>query len=224
MKYKIFVILFGILAVIGYFYVRQQLLKQKDIVTYQTDKLLDNVDGEVVEISTSAKSIIIKNDLKKDIVISLKNDTRILDKVSGTTKLADIKKGFSLIAYGRGKENEIFNAREIRITKTPAVIVYEPKSQSEIGKIFKIIGIARVFENVVSLRLTNKRSGEVLIQDTAYANAPDIGFFGDYTYTADLTKKENLIDKDELLLEVYQGSAKDGSEIDKVTIPLFYSQ
>ena len=75
-------------------------------------------------------------------------------------------------------------------------------------------GSARVFENVVSLELTDY-NGKLLYADTVMADAPDTGQFG--PFEKEITFKTNVPSG---VLTVYQASAKDGSRIDLVTIPL----
>jgi hypothetical protein len=104
------------------------------------------------------------------------------------------------------------------VSATPSasgnIEVLIPRVSDEVESGFTVRGNARVFENVVSIRLSDDQ-GNVLVQTTAYANAPDTGQFGPFEkmleYDTDASKG---------VLEVYQASAKDGSEIDKVTIPL----
>lgn len=95
-----------------------------------------------------------------------------------------------------------------------------PGMNERVGSTFLVKGKARVFENIVSVRIKNKLNGKIYDQGTAYANAKDMGQFGDFTYYAHLKDDPSLKTGDELLLEAYQNSAKDGSEIDKVTIQL----
>jgi hypothetical protein len=83
---------------------------------------------------------------------------------------------------------------------------------------FMVKGNARVFENVVSIRLSDSE-GNVLLQTTAYANAPDVGQFGPFEKA--LKFQTNSA---EGTLEVYQASAKDGSDIDKVIVPVVFSK
>lgn len=94
--------------------------------------------------------------------------------------------------------------------------VLSPRTGDAVQSGFAVKGNARVFENVVSIRLTDS-GGNILVQTWTYANAPDVGKFGPFekmlnfqTYATEGT------------LEIYQSSAKDGSEIDKVTIPLLF--
>ena len=100
--------------------------------------------------------------------------------------------------------------------------VDSPQQYEKIPNIVAIKGQARVFENVVSIRIKNKNTGKVLIQDTVYVDSPDVGKFGPFTYIVNLSDKK-LSKGTPIQVEVYQASPKDGSEIDKITIYLTYS-
>lgn len=101
------------------------------------------------------------------------------------------------------------------------IIVDEPKSGQIVGKVFQIVGRARVFENVVSIRLSHKDTKAIIFQKTTYANAPDVGRFGLFSDIIDISDA-NLSDNAKLLLEVYQASAKDGKDVDTVSVDLTY--
>lgn len=78
-----------------------------------------------------------------------------------------------------------------------------------------ITGQARVFEGQVSIRLKDGKDQE-LGKTIAVAKAPDAGLYG--TYRAELTFEKSKTKTG--TLEVFQVSAKDSNEVDKVTIPL----
>jgi hypothetical protein len=107
---------------------------------------------------------------------------------------------------------------EINGSITPSasanIEVLAPLTGDSIKTGFVVKGNARTFENVVNVRLSDS-NGNVLNETYTTANAPDVGQFGPFNviinYTTDAT---------EGILEVFQYSAKDGSEIDKVIIPL----
>lgn len=92
--------------------------------------------------------------------------------------------------------------------------VLSPLTGDKIKSGFSVKGNARVFENVVSIRLSDS-SGNILSQTTSTANSPDTGEFGAFEKNINFKTKDT-----EGKLEVYQVSAKDGSEIDKVIIPV----
>lgn len=94
--------------------------------------------------------------------------------------------------------------------------VLSPRGGDFVESGFAVKGNARVFENVVSIRLTDAE-GNILVQTTTYANAPDAGMFGSFEKVLKFETSETTG-----TLEVYQPSAKDGSEIDKVTVPVLF--
>lgn len=94
------------------------------------------------------------------------------------------------------------------------IVVNSPISNSSVGSIFVVKGSARVFENVVNYRVTDTKSN-ILLEGNVLAKAKDVGQFGDFNFTV-----SGLTGKGQIILQVFDYSAKDGSEIDKVTIPL----
>jgi len=96
--------------------------------------------------------------------------------------------------------------------------VLSPRGGDSVKSGFAIKGNARVFENVVSIRLLDSE-GNILVQTSTTADAPEIGQFGPFEKMLNF-QTNNAAGT----LEVYQVSAKDGSEIDKVTIPLIFKQ
>jgi hypothetical protein len=93
--------------------------------------------------------------------------------------------------------------------------VMSPRVGEKVFSPLAVSGNARVFESVVSLRLLDSQ-GNILAQATAIANAPDMGKFGPFQAKIEyqLTQPQNGT------LEVFAVSPKDGSEIDKVTVPI----
>lgn len=79
-------------------------------------------------------------------------------------------------------------------------------------------GTARVFENQFSVRL--KAGNRVVYEGSVYANAPDVGQFGDFESSIPISA-EDIQGTSNLMLEVFDNSAKDGKEIDQVFIPLY---
>jgi len=103
-------------------------------------------------------------------------------------------------------------------TNQPNITVFSPTRGEEVILPFVVLGQARVFENMLSVRLKEKDSGKVIFWSPVYANAPDAGQFGLFEQTIDyLTIKPA---GEDVILEAYDNSAKDGSEIDLVSIPL----
>ena len=98
------------------------------------------------------------------------------------------------------------------------IIVTLPQSNQRVGSPIIIQGEARVFENTINYRLLSE-SGEVLAEGFTTADAPDVGtwgrFRGELMYEVD-TEGRGVI-------EVFEESARDGSEIHKVSIPVRYT-
>lgn len=95
------------------------------------------------------------------------------------------------------------------------IIVTAPQAGSNVSSPFVVRGEARTFENNVVLRLT-EQGGRVLVEDFTTAQSPDIGQFGPF----EMEISYPATTQSSATLEVFQYSARDGSEIDKVTIPL----
>jgi hypothetical protein len=108
------------------------------------------------------------------------------------------------------------------VTTAPAssvnIEVLSPRNGDKVKSGFAVKGNARVFENVVSIRLRDSM-GNTLVETIAMANAPDTGQFGSF---------EKMIEFETLdtqgVLEVYQASPRDGSDTDKVSVPLEFSR
>ena len=102
---------------------------------------------------------------------------------------------------------------------TPAVSenirVSAPRPDDVIGFPLVIRGEARVFENNFLYRLLDE-DGAVLVENFDTALAPDIGQFGPFEVRASYAIPSGT----DGTLEVFSGSAKDGSEINKVIIPV----
>ena len=112
------------------------------------------------------------------------------------------------------------------VTSTPAslpniqtqssknITVSMPLGDQTVSVPFNVKGQARVFENQLNYRVLDA-SGTVLVEGTTMAQAPDAGSFGDYNFTV-----SGISFKGKVSLEVFDYSAKDGAEIDKVRVPL----
>lgn len=101
-------------------------------------------------------------------------------------------------------------------TESVNIKVTSPRPNESVNFTFVIAGRARVFENVVSFRVKDK-SGTILVAGTTNANAPDIGQFGDFSKQVTVTTAAPSG-----TVEVFQASARDGSDQDLVTIPVLF--
>jgi len=106
------------------------------------------------------------------------------------------------------------NAPVISNNSSANIIVDLPAKNANVSGVFVVKGKARVFENTVNYRVTDTKSN-ILIEGSVMAKAKDAGQFGDFSFTI-----SGLTGKGQIILQVFNYSAKDGSEIDKVNIPL----
>ncbi len=106
------------------------------------------------------------------------------------------------------------------ITMAPSssqnIEVLSPRSGDKIKSSFVVKGNARTFESNVAIRLYDS-NGAVLIETFTLANAPDTGHFGPFEKMIDYVTESKTG-----TLEVFQYSAKDGSQIDIVTVPVIF--
>jgi hypothetical protein len=93
------------------------------------------------------------------------------------------------------------------------IVVDLPKANDEITNPLILKGKARVFENQFNFRLKDKK-GKILTEGTLLANSSEAGQFGNFEKTINFPD----LQEDAGVLEVFDYSAKDGSEIDKVII------
>ncbi len=102
------------------------------------------------------------------------------------------------------------------------ITVSKPYTNAYVGQSFAITGKARVFENAVTIRVSNKLSGLSYGEGTVQTDAREAGTFSNFHTTVTLTDT-SIPQGTKILLEVFQSSVKDGSEIDKIAIPLIFS-
>ncbi|UWG98672.1 GerMN domain-containing protein [Dehalobacter sp. DCM] len=105
-------------------------------------------------------------------------------------------------------------SRDLSSVNEPLIWVTEPTAEQAITSPLTIKGNAKIFEAVVSYRLKDS-TGKILAQGhtMASAGAPERGDFkATLTFTPISTGKG--------VLEVFESSAKDGSDVNKVTIPV----
>jgi len=100
-------------------------------------------------------------------------------------------------------------------TSSASIRVSAPVPYQDIGVPVVIQGEARVFENVFQWRVRDE-DGTILVEGHDMADAPDVGQFGPFSVTASYPAPKG----DHGTVEVFAYSAKDGSEVDTVSIPV----
>lgn len=128
----------------------------------------------------------------------------------------------AIVVFAIGGNKTLTNQPTINLTPTVTSSLISESKNIEVNSLkanqslkppIVIKGKARVFENSVSYRLKDA-SGNITTEGNVMANAPDIGSFGDFEITI------STVLKGKMTIEVLSFSAKDGSEIDKVIIPV----
>jgi len=99
------------------------------------------------------------------------------------------------------------------------IIVDLPKIDEAIGLPLIIIGQARVFESQFNYRLKDE-DGTILTEGLGMANSPDAGFYGQFIIEANYPQPKGFSGT----VEVFDYSAKDGTEIDKVIVPIKFKE
>jgi hypothetical protein len=114
---------------------------------------------------------------------------------------------------------EVFKKEEeaSQKVKEPSIVVFNPKENAAINSPFDVEGKAIAFENMIGIRLKDA-NGKILFQDSVYVNSPDVGQYG-------LFQKEITFEtsQEEGSLEVFESSMQDGSDINKIAIPVKFS-
>lgn len=98
------------------------------------------------------------------------------------------------------------------------ITIDQPTINQSVSSPVTIEGLARVFENVLQVRLKDN-NGKILVEQNTMANSLDMGLFGPYQVSLVYSNPETKTGQ----IEAFQYSARDGSEIDKVTIPVSFA-
>ncbi len=177
------------------------------------------VSGVIVEVAPDLLNLTIRDAQRNEMRLSISPTTKLADIDGKTASISMFLGGFEVAAVGVQTNPNNFDASEIKITKEPNIIVDEPKPNDTVGEAFTVSGRARVFENQFNIHVLSE--GGAIYEAHIMANAPDTGMFGEFTHEVklDSAKTRGI---SEVVLEVYENSARDGSEINKVTIPLLF--
>lgn len=97
------------------------------------------------------------------------------------------------------------------------IVVSAPQANTVVSLPISVTGQARVFENQFMYRVRNEGDGKILLEQSAYAKSPDTGQYGPFQIS--ITSLPAAAEKN-VLLEAFDYSAKDGTEIDTVRVPL----
>ena len=173
-----------------------------------------NIQGRVESVAASARVVTLSTD-EGEVSMALSPGTEISGVNGSRTELSAIRRGFMVQAEGSFTSESAFLPARIRILAEPNIVVFSPRSGDEIGLPVVITGEARVFENTFSYRIKDS-DGTVLMEGFDTADAPDIGQYGPFEVRASYPEPKGSTGT----VEVLEYSAKDGSEINKVSVPV----
>lgn len=140
-----------------------------------------------------------------------------VDEGQNSFILKTLRRGFPVTVSGFWQGEDALTASKIVLARVPNIIVYTPEVNTIVTNPFVLVGEARVFENTFNYRIKDE-SGAVLGEGFDTAQASDVGVFGPFSVLV-FYEKSNA---QKGTLEVFTHSAMDGSEIEKVTIPLLF--
>jgi len=210
------IILFG--SILGFNYYR----KTHPGVVDNTSKI---ITGLVTEVASSAKVITIVDIKNQTYSLATVSTTKFLDVDSKEITFKDIYKGFTVEVQGEIQNDNIILSNSIKIVDQPNILIYSPTSGTKISNYFIVKGFARVFENTFSIRLKDAVSNTLYFEKSFMTKTGEMGQYGEINHAISLGETAaDINDKASLILEVFEYSAKDGLEINKVTVPLIFSK
>ncbi|MBI2033831.1 MAG: GerMN domain-containing protein [Candidatus Liptonbacteria bacterium] len=179
----------------------------------------DSIQGVIFDLASSVKVITLQIGEEGTVSLTVLPQTKFFDESGGVVAFSSLKRGFTISAKGKLISKDSFLAAEVKITKVPNIIVFSPAPNEEISSPLTIKGEARVFESTFAYRLYDGDAG-LLFEGHAMAASPDAGLFGQFEVirTYPLPKSQGGT------LEVFEYSAKDGSEINKVVVPVKFAR
>lgn len=229
-RYIIVFVLIIAAAVLGYLYWQELNPNQRQSNQTQTQA----ITGTVVDVAISDSVILIKDQSGDDINLAVTPATILYDNDNHAVGMDFLVKGFTVQATGTQGDNNDFEATEIRTISAPNIIVDTPLPNDVVGENFAVSGRARVFDGSTPLTINPESSrgienqfgirvsanGQSIYGAQAVASsAPDAGKFGEFSHQVNLDASK-IQGTSTIILDVYDNSPKDGSEIDKVSIPL----
>lgn len=139
----------------------------------------------------------------------------ITDAQQQQKTIADIRAGFPVRVQGYYLSDHTAVAQNVMLLGEPPIVLYAPAPHDSVSGSVTVSGTARVFENQFLIQLADA-SGKILAQESAYAHAPDVGQYGDFSLTIAIPSSATGT----LLLKAFDLSAKDGSPLGLLEVPI----
>ena len=145
---------------------------------------------------------------------SIASDAIIIDAQQKKLIMADIRAGFLVHVEGYLLGGTAV-AQKLTVLDEPLIMLYAPAPYDVVSGSVFVSGLARVFENQFLVQVTDA-AGRILAQELAYAHAPDVGQYGDFSLTIALPSSASGT----LNIKAFDSSPKDGSPLGLVEIPI----
>jgi hypothetical protein len=126
------------------------------------------------------------------------------------------------LVFQQPRQNSTPIPTQIPTTPTPIandnLRISQPTIDEQVKIPVIVKGEARVFENVLQVRILDK-DHKTLTQETVMSEGNEMGQFGPFEARLTFDAPEVT----EGFIEVFHNSPRDGSEVDKITIPVKFS-
>ena len=176
--------------------------------------------GTVVDITADARILTLDGDRVRRFV-AVASDADMRDEKDAPLPFEALQKGFTVEVRAVTQADKSILATSLRVLAAPNIIVHDPAAGTEVGSRFSVRGVARTFEGNVQVRVKNDRTGKEIAKKFTTARTEEAGAFGPFAIELRIPAGA-AVRGDALTLEAYETSAEDGSEINKVIIPLKY--
>lgn len=180
---------------------------------------IKTISGEIIGLDRSTKTITIKAGSDVNAKINILDDTKLVDEGGSNMPLDSFYEGFLVSITGSVAGQDLYNASEVKLVHAPNIIVFSPSPEDEVGLPLEITGVARVFEAQFNYRLRDS-NGNILIENSAMTGPGEANEFRKFDIKTNYPEPKGT----EGILEVFDYSAKDGAQIDTVTIPLKFKK
>lgn len=206
-----------VLAVVSFIFVRQPAVAPTDGTPLPSTPAITEVRGKVEFRSLNEQYALVREGEKEWKVVM--NPTSIVVEQWGvqdqTMSFADVIPGAEVVVEGKAEGNIVFVAARVRIVKTPNMAVLSPASHEIVGQSFQVSGLSRTFENNVQYRVIGEDGTTVLAQGFTTATGPDVGRFALFDPVVEMKEYRGTA-----AVEAFESSAKDGSVINLVSVPI----
>ncbi|MDD2486834.1 MAG: Gmad2 immunoglobulin-like domain-containing protein [Candidatus Gracilibacteria bacterium] len=160
---------------------------------------LKNMKGEVSNMRLSKDAVLLGIDQKP-----IKSD--------------NILKGFDIEVSGKNIDN-IRIIQKLSIIKEINIILYSPIDNEKVFSSLRLSGVARVFENTFNYMIKDS-DGKIIKEGVSIADSIDTGLFGSFDVKIDFIAPTTETGS----IEVFEYSAKDGSKVNMVIVPIIFGR